>query len=133
MKLLELREKCKELGVKCTGTKTLLEKRLRVATFLQTITERCHNPVNFYSKTPRQMIQVNSFQKRYSFIMEDKKVVGKLDLLSNKTLPLTKSDVLLCKSMHLSYRMPTMLEGSIQTHRIKEIIEEEESDEEDFK
>ncbi len=132
MKLLELKAKCKELGVKSTGTKTLLEKRLRLANFLQNVTQNCHDSVKFRSKTPRQMVQVNSFQKRYSFLMENQKVIGKLDLFSNKTLPLTKSDVLLCKSMHLNYELPIMLEGSIQTHRIKEVIEEEDSDEDEI-
>ena len=123
--LSDLKKKCKELGVKSTGTKKVLTQRIKVSEFHEKLAQSGKKPIVFKQMDHGHSEQIIPFQKFYSFVLRDGRIVGKKDLRKNIVKPLTKSDMEECKLRHLPFLIPTILEGEIQSHRIKKVLEDE--------
>lgn len=128
-KLSELKDMAKELNVKSTGTKTVLCKRIQKAEFQSS--RRPPQPLRVKTFQKNKYLQIDTFQKFFSLVLEKNMAVGKFDHRTETVSPLTKNDILSCKQLSIPFQTPTILEGSHQTHRIRQIIYDEESDEEE--
>lgn len=128
-KLADLKNECKRLGVKMTGTRGTLTKRIQTATFLDKKSQSSTIQVKEYKPTVYQ--QIIPFQKFYSFLFKNNVVIGKLDVRNDKECSITKDDIEYCKLHGIAYSIPPVLEGEQQRHRIKEVLEESD-DEEDL-
>lgn len=141
MKSQELKELCKQYGVKSTGTKNKLIQRIKIASFVHKKVDQ-----NFKEKsTPKSLTMKNmdnnlfssieTFQKFYSFVSKknSNEVIGKIDNLANnnKIINLTKDDIDFCKSKNLKYSIPIILEGEHMTHRTRTVIDNDDDDGED--
>ena len=123
--LSDLKKKCKELGVKSTGTKKVLTQRIKVSQFHEKLAQYGKIPIVFKQMDHGHCEQIIPFQKFYSFVLRDDRIVGKKDLRKNIIKPLTKSDMEECKLRHLPFLIPTVMEGEIQYHRIKKVVEDD--------
>lgn len=129
MKLAEIKNECKKYGVKSTGTKDKLLQRIKIAKFHMDQSQKSV-PVLIRKWNEKQFVQVMTFDKFFSLVFENDRVVGKMDNRDESFSYLTKKDIEYCKELNLSYIIPSVLIGEHQTHRIKHVIEYE-SDEED--
>ena len=125
MKRSELVDICKKYNISTTGTKQVLEQKIKKAKFFEN-----------HVSTPKIVLHHLKDQEYVHVtkdLVVDKKtnlVIGKLDNVSNTVVPLHKKDIELCKSLRIDYKMPIVLKGEIQTHRVKTELEEDESEEE---
>lgn len=124
--LVDLKNECKRLGLKMSGTRGVLTKRIQTATFLEKKCQPLTIPVKEYKPTVYQ--QIIPFQKYYSFLFQNNVVVGKLDIRNDKESSITKEDIEYCKFHKIAYSIPAILEGEEQRHRVKEILEESDDD-----
>lgn len=125
MKRSDLVDICKKYNVSSSGTKPVLERRIKKAKFF----ERASSSSKFVvyplddKKDMFAHLKYNLVVDKYS-----KEVIGKLDNINNTITPLTKIDIELCKELRVPYKNPIVLIGQIQTHRIKTEIEDDESE-----
>ena len=141
MKSQELKELCKQYGVKSTGTKNKLIQRINVARFVHKRVDQ-----NFKEKaTPKCLTMkeidnnlscsIETFQKFYSFVSKKNsdEIIGKIDNFTNnnKIINLTKDDIDFCKSKNLKYCIPIILEGEHMTHRTRTVIDHDDDEEDD--
>lgn len=141
MKSQELKELCKQYGVKSTGTKQKLIQRINIARFVQNKVDQ-----NFKEKaipkcfTMKEMdnnlfSSIETFQKFYSFVSKknSNEIIGKIDNFANnnKVINLTKDDIAFCKSKNLKYSIPIILEGEHMTHRTRTVIDHDDDEEDD--
>jgi hypothetical protein len=141
MKSSELKSLCKEYGVKCTGTKDTLVKRLQKATFIHNICDKNFSNnsipkfITFKHNKNIFFISINSFEKFYSFVSkkDSNEIFGKIDNRDKdfNILPLTKDDIQYCKNKNLHYSIPIILKGEEMTHRVRSVIEDEEDEDDD--
>lgn len=140
MKSSELKSLCKEYGVKSTGTKDILVKRIQRATFIHNIVDKNFSnnsipkSITFKHNKNIFFISINSFEKFYSLVSkkESNEIVGKIDNREKdfNILPLTKEDIQYCKNKNLNYSIPIILKGEEMTHRVRSVIDEEDDDDE---
>ena len=128
-KLGELKDMAKNLNVKSTGTKAVLCKRIQKAEFHSS--RRPPHPLRVKTFQKNKYLQIDTFEKFFSLVLEKNIVVGKFDHRTETVSPLTKNDILTCKQLSIPFQTPTILEGTHQTHRIRQVIDDEESDEEE--
>lgn len=141
MKSSELKQLCKDFGVKCTGTKNKLIKRIHIARFIHNRAEKnfIENSVAKYlvmkNMNHNCFSSVETFKKFYSFVSKNNsnEIIGKIDnrKQNSEILPLTKDDIDYCKSKNLKYSIPIILQGEHMTHRTRTIVEEEEEHDDD--
>lgn len=125
MKRSDLVEICKKYNISSSGTKNVLEKRIQKAKFFEKHSSS--------SKTVLYPLEGKLYiEDRINFVFDKntKRVIGKMNNISNEIEPLSKNDLNICKHRNLDYQMPIILKGEIQTHRIKTEVENDESDEE---
>jgi hypothetical protein len=141
MKSQELKNLCKEYGVKCTGTKNKLIQRINIARFIHDRVDK-----NFKQNSIPKSISmkdvdgnlsssVETFQKFYSFVSKknSNEIIGKIDNLknNNKIIGLTKADIDYCKNRNMKYSIPIILEGEHMTHRTRTTVDDDEGEDED--
>ena len=126
----DLKQMAKELDVKSTGTKAVLCKRIQRAEFHHS--QRSTLPLLVKRLNKTQHLQIDTFQKFFSLVFEDNYAVAKFDHRNEMVKPLTKDDIQFCKEIGVPFHIPTILEGKHQIHRIRQILDEEESDEENI-
>ena len=129
-KACDLKQMAKELDVKSTGTKAHLCKRIQRAEFHYS--HRPTQPLFVKKLNKTQFLQIDTFQKFFSLVFENDYAIGKFDHRIETVKPLTKDDIQICKQIGVPFHIPTILEGKHQTHRIRQILDEEESDEENI-
>ena len=118
------------LDVKSTGTKAHLCKRIQRAEFHYS--HRPTQPLFVKKLNKTQFLQIDTFQKFFSLVFENDYAIGKFDHRIETVKPLTKDDIQICKQIGVPFHIPTILEGKHQIHRIRQILDEEESDEENI-
>ena len=129
-KASDLKQMAKELDVKSTGTKAVLCQRIQRAEFHYS--QRPTQPLLVKKLNKNQYLQIDTFQRFFSLVFEDNYAVAKFDHRNETVKPLTKDDIQCCKQIGVPFHIPTILEGKHQTHRTRQILEEEESEEENI-
>jgi hypothetical protein len=127
-KLIDLKKECKDLGVKSTGTRNVLQKRIQTAKFLQKISSSS-TMIQVREYSPSVYQEIIPYERFYSLLFKNNIVIGKLDIRKDKVSPITKQDIEYCKFHQIPYALPSVLVGEQQRHRIKEILEESDDDE----
>lgn len=127
MKVSELKEKCKQLGLKTTGTKAELTKRYELAQ---------KRNVSF----PKTQLIVHTLQDKWHvdpnsmFVWEEDCIIGKWND-SDGLQDLTKNDIHYLNSQYLFQnfrkKIPYLLQGPSLARKRKSLQENDDSDEEE--
>lgn len=127
MKRTDLIEICKKYKIPSSGTKKVLEKRIEKAKFFE---RHVYNSKIVLHPFDHDMyIHIT---KNFIVDKNGNEVIGKLDNVSNKIVPLNKNDIQVCKDLRLQYVVPILLVGEVQKHRIKSELEEDDESDEDL-
>lgn len=129
-KLNELRYLCKEFKLKSSGTKKDMIKRLEHYHFLEKKIEK--KIINVYPYHNDLYRSLQSYQKYYSFLIKKSsgEIIGKLNNQTDTIEDLNKEDLKYCIEFNYPFSIPIYIKGEYDTHRVRNIIEEEEDDEE---
>ena len=131
-KLNELRDLCKESKLKSSGTKKDMIKRLEHFHFLQKKIKK--NIMKLYPYDNDLYRSLQSYQKYYSFLIKKSsgEIIGKLNNQTDKMEELNKDDLQYCIEYNYPFSIPISIKGEYDTHRIRNIIEEDEEFEEEI-
>ena len=125
-KLNELRNICKDFKLKSSGKKKDMIKRLEHYHFLEKRIEK--KIINLYPYNEEYYRSLQSYEKFYSLLIRKSSgdVSAKLNNQTNKIEDLTKDDLKYCYEQNYPVSIPIYIKGEYDTHRIRNIIEEEE-------
>ena len=131
-KLNELRNLCKDFKLKSSGTKKDMIKRLEHYHFLEKKIDK--KIINLYPYNEDYYRPSKSYEKIYSLLIQKSsgEVFAKLNNQTNKIEDLTKDDLKYCIEQNFPISIPIHIKGEYDTHRIRNIIEEEADEEEEF-
>lgn len=127
-KLTELRNLCKEYKIKSGGTKVDMIKRIKKHKFHQS---QCLNQkMILYPYQDDLYKSITSYKKIYSFLIKKSslEIIGKLNNTNNQMEDLEKEDLEYCRLNNIPYQIPVIIRGEYDTHRIRNIIEEDDDD-----